>query len=320
VSNNVPNAPTVRWTVNQDGGTVWTGIPTVTAPAVSPGGSGTIFFDSTLNVFRVSQNGGAYANLVGGGGVPGGANTNVQYNNAGAFGGSAEFTFVVATGTVTLTQPVVNAATPNLFVVTGGAHTALVAGTEAIDVNFNLSRAVQFDTGALALQRAVNITAPTYGFVAASTLTTAATLYITNCPQTGINATITDAYALMVAAGRVRFDGALLNRFQILPEAAGPIAINAYDSNTVFTNEGAGAQVVMNLPTAAAGLTYTFLVQVAQDFKIVASGGDTLRLAGTVSAAAGFINSANVGNGVVLVAINATEWLAVSIVGQWNVT
>lgn len=38
----------------------------------------------------------------GGGGSPGGSTTQVQYNNAGAFGGSADFTFDSATGEVTL--------------------------------------------------------------------------------------------------------------------------------------------------------------------------------------------------------------------------
>lgn len=38
------------------------------APAVSPAGQGRIYFDSTLNVYRVSQSGGAYTNLVGGAG------------------------------------------------------------------------------------------------------------------------------------------------------------------------------------------------------------------------------------------------------------
>lgn len=34
------------------------------APAVSPAGKGRIYFDSTLNKFRVSENGGAYVNMV----------------------------------------------------------------------------------------------------------------------------------------------------------------------------------------------------------------------------------------------------------------
>ncbi len=37
------------------------------APAVSPAGQGRMYFDTTANKFKVSQNGGAYADLVGGG-------------------------------------------------------------------------------------------------------------------------------------------------------------------------------------------------------------------------------------------------------------
>lgn len=39
----------------------------IAAPALSAAGTGTIYFDSTANVFRASQNGGAYTNLIGGG-------------------------------------------------------------------------------------------------------------------------------------------------------------------------------------------------------------------------------------------------------------
>ena len=37
-------------------------------PLVSPAGQGRIYFDSTSNTFKVSENGGGYVNLVGGGG------------------------------------------------------------------------------------------------------------------------------------------------------------------------------------------------------------------------------------------------------------
>ncbi len=107
------------------------------------------------------------------------------------------------TGTVTLTQTVVTSGSPNLLVLTGAAHTTLAGGVEASDVNFNFARTVQFQTGALALQRAVRVAAPTYAFAGASTVTIAATVGITGPPVAGTNATITTAAALKIAAGAV---------------------------------------------------------------------------------------------------------------------
>jgi hypothetical protein len=80
----------------------------------------------------------------------------------------------------------------------GGAHTALTASTEAIAIDFNLARTVQFATGALTLQRDVVFRAPTYAFVGASTLSDAATVEIAGSPKAGTNATITRQWALRV--------------------------------------------------------------------------------------------------------------------------
>ena len=96
------------------------------------------------------------------------------------------------TGPVTIAPAVVASATQNsALLVTGAAHTALTLSTEAIDVSLALARTVEFATGALTLQRAVNITAPTYGFVGASTLTDAVTFSVAGSPVVGTNATIT---------------------------------------------------------------------------------------------------------------------------------
>jgi len=83
----------------------------------------------------------------------------------------------------------------------GPAHTALTASTELHDVYFNLARTVQFDTGSLTLQRAIMVGAPTYSAVAASTITTAATVQIDSAPVAGTNATITNQIALRVLTG-----------------------------------------------------------------------------------------------------------------------
>ena len=103
---------------------------------------------------------------------------------------------ISATGDYTLTQTVSITGSPTFLAFTGAAHTTLTAATEAIDINFALGRTVQFSTGNLGVQRAINIAAPTYAFVGASTITQAVTLAIVSPPLAGTNATITEAVGL----------------------------------------------------------------------------------------------------------------------------
>ena len=97
-------------------------------------------------------------------------NQNLQFRNI--YASSGNFTSLNASGIV-LSQTVSTDGSPTALTLTGAAHTTLTASTEATDLNFNLSRTVQFATGAITTQRAVRIQAPTYGFVGASTITTA---------------------------------------------------------------------------------------------------------------------------------------------------
>jgi len=93
----------------------------------------------------------------------------------------------------------------------------------------------------------------------------------------------------------------------------------ASESGEVYTNEGDADGATITLPTAAAGLTYTVYVQTAQTLTVTAGTGDTIRLGDTVTAAAGSFTSAVVGSALTLVAINATEWVAIAVVGSWSV-
>jgi len=112
------------------------------------------------------------------------------------------------TGGFTIVQPALTTTAFAPIITTSlGAHTNLTLSTEATDVNFNLARTVQFATGAITTQRAMRIQAPTYGFVGASTITTASTLSISGPPVAGTNATITNAYALNVESGNSYFAG-----------------------------------------------------------------------------------------------------------------
>lgn len=107
---------------------------------------------------------------------------------------------------ITINPIVATSGTAKTFTITAVANTGQTASTEAIDVNINLARTVQFATGALTTQRAFVVQAPTYAFVGASTLTDAATVAITGAPVAGANATITNAYALWVQGGKSQFD------------------------------------------------------------------------------------------------------------------
>jgi hypothetical protein len=113
---------------------------------------------------------------------------------------------------VTLTQAIATSGTPaELLTLSGAAHTTLAASTEARDIDIDLARTVQFATGALATQRAAYIQAPTYGFVGASTITTAATLAISGPPIAGTNATITNPYVLHTESGDVNLSGLVIS-------------------------------------------------------------------------------------------------------------
>jgi hypothetical protein len=94
-----------------------------------------------------------------------------------------------------------------------------------------------------------------------------------------------------------------------------PNALETSEVRKLFTNEGTTAVNYHTLPTAAANLEYTFYVQDADGIRITANTGDTIRIAATVSSVAGYITSTTIGDSVTLVAINATEWVATSLVG-----
>jgi hypothetical protein len=138
---------------------------------------------------------------------------------------------------LTVQQTAVAGATaPTLITVTGAAHTNATLSTEVTDLNVNLARTVQFATGALTTQRAFRIQAPTYAFVGASTITTAATLAISGAPVAGTNATLTNSYSLWVQGGTARFESDISVNSNIVSGAA----IAAF-STTESTSVGTGA-------------------------------------------------------------------------------
>jgi hypothetical protein len=102
--------------------------------------------------------------------------------------------------------------------------------------------------------------------------------------------------------------------------AAGPNVLTAAESGKTLTNEGVAAQNYHTLPTARAGLRFTFVVQDANGIRVVAAADDTIRIGASVSPAAGYVESTTVGDVITLLAINAVEWVAVNYVEAWTVS
>lgn len=96
-----------------------------------------------------------------------------------------------------------------------------------------------------------------------------------------------------------------------------PNALTSTESFHVLTNEGTTAKNYHTLPTAVAGLVFTFVVQDADGLRVTANTADTIRLGSNVTATAGYIESTTIGDVVTVRAINATEWVGVAI-GSWT--
>jgi hypothetical protein len=92
------------------------------------------------------------------------------------------------------------------------------------------------------------------------------------------------------------------------------------DKGCFFTNAGAAGEVDFTLPTAVAGLHYTFYVMANQVLKVIAGASTSIRIAGSNSAAAGNITNSTIGGSVTLVAVSSTQWVARDTQGTWTVT
>ena len=219
------STPNERLRVASDGGVQFA---SSNSAAVSASSTGRIRYNSSTQHFESSESAGAYTQMVTsanavtiGNAVPSGTSGSILYVNSSVQLAQDNNNFFwdatnkrLGIGTTAspsaqlhVVQPVVTAGSPSAFILTGGAHTTLTASTEAIDGYYKLDRAVQFTNGALTTQRAVYLSAPTYGFTGPSTITTAATLAVGNAPQAGTNATITKAYSIWAQAGVAAFDG-----------------------------------------------------------------------------------------------------------------
>lgn len=179
------------------------------------------------------------------------------------------------TGQFSLTPVIQTTGSPTAFLLTGAANTTLTASTESTDVNFDLSRTVQFATGALTTQRAFRIQGPVYAAVGASTITTAVTLDITT-PTNGTNVTITNARSIR-ANGVAEFSGSVSSAI-ILSGGVGSVAGIAVTAATT----------VLSLKGNLAAATSTFDVLVNSSVARTAGGMLSVQNNGTAKFTVGF--------------------------------
>ncbi len=152
---------------------------------------------------------------------------------------------------VVITQALTASGAPVALTLTGSPNTGITAATEAIDINLNLGRSVTWAAGAgpLAAQRAISIAAPTYVGNAGTPLviTNAATLYIDDAPTQGANMTLTNRYALLVAAGNVRFGDNIITGGNLSFAGAAPsISATAANQGVALVPNGKGGITVRN--------------------------------------------------------------------------
>jgi hypothetical protein len=92
-----------------------------------------------------------------------------------------------------------------------------------------------------------------------------------------------------------------------------------FDNGHTYTNEGAGGAVTMTLPPAILGFEYSFVLAVAQEFRLDPDGTETVALAnGTQQAAGKYITANAVGERCTLRCVVAGQWEHYNSLGTWT--
>lgn len=204
-----------------------------------------------------------------------------------------------------------------------------VAGTDEVQISYTGTTALirnMKNGGTLTLQgtqQTISMTAGgTIAFTPNVSNGTSTTLSLATVAGIANQMSWTTSGTYIGFAKGVAVDGIVLGRTLVEANTAGsgsPNILTAAESRTLLTNEGVTAQNYHTLPTAAAGYDFEFVVQDSDGIRVVASAGDTIQDVGTVSAAAGYIQSTTVGSYLRLKSINATQWVVVGKTGTWTI-
>lgn len=128
-----------------------------------------------------------------------------------------------------------------------------------------------------------------------------------------------DALRVAFTSVQANFDALYARKFTGLVVAQATNKVLTEDlSWIIYTNEGATSEVVFTLPAAKQGIIFGFVVQDVDGLQLTAAAGDTIQFKGNVSGAGGKIDSATIGDCMLLVCINATEWVVLAVSGTWS--
>ena len=94
--------------------------------------------------------------------------------------------------------------------------------------------------------------------------------------------------------------------------------LSGVDSDTCQTNLNGSAPGAWVLPTAAAGLEYTFLLLAAQELRVTPAAGDNINYGGTAMAAQEYYYADAVGETLHIIAADDTQWFVISSTGTWS--
>ena len=104
-------------------------------------------------------------------------------------------------------------------------------------------------------------------------------------------------------------------RTKTLQTKATDYSVLATDSGQWFSNS---ASVNFTMPAAAKGLNYRFIVGTSAYLKVTATNNDVITYGSTSSAANGYTRSTTKGHQIEVFALDAGEWMIVSLDGTWT--
>ena len=239
----------VQWVEQQQSiGFQASGITSATAPRFVNFPGATMSFNTATGVLDIQSSG-----------IPGGANTNIQFNNSGAFAGSSNLTWNNGTQTLAITGFL------TAFALSRSGNVNAPTWTTTSPV-FNSAAALLTDTtgsGTIAIKAGHSFLSPNFASSAATTITDAANVYI-NANVASTNTTITNNWSLYVA-GNQRVTGTLFADSQITGSISG--TAGNVTGVVAVANGGTGANAIgtarTNLGATTLGANLFTLANVA---------------------------------------------------------